>query len=177
MSIEKEQRISRKEVFHGKLIQVFQDEAILAGRKVTREVALHQEASAIIPVNDKGEILFVEQYRYPIEEVLLEIPAGKVDPGEDADTCARRELEEEAGVRGDLSYLGFTWTTPGFCNEKIHLYLATNLVKTHQHLDEGEFLDVLTIPVKKVYDMLAKGQITDAKTMAALAIARDRLLK
>jgi ADP-ribose pyrophosphatase len=175
MSIEKEKLIHRKEMFAGKLIQVFQDEAMLAGRKVTREVVKHQEACAIIPLTDDGKVLFVEQYRYPIEQAILEIPAGKVDPGEDAMTCAVRELEEEAGVRGHLTYLGKTYTTPGFCNEVIHLYLAVDLVHTHQHLDEGEFLNVVPIPLTEAWDMIHRGELTDAKSLAAFAMASDRL--
>ena len=172
MSIVKEKRISRKTVFEGHLIKVYTDEADLAGR---REVVLHQEASAIIPIDKDGNVLFVEQYRYPVDKVLLEIPAGKVDSGEDGLTCARRELEEETGYTGELIHLGDVYTTPGFCNELIHLYLAENLVHTHQHLDEGEFLNVVAIPLKKVFEDIREGHIHDAKTLSAFAIAGERL--
>lgn len=175
MSIVKEKRISRTTVFEGHLIKVYTDEADLAGRRVHREVVLHQEASAIIPIDKDGNVLFVEQYRYPVDKVLLEIPAGKVDPGEDGLTCARRELEEETGYTGELIHLGDVYTTPGFCNELIHLYLAENLVHTHQHLDEGEFLNVVAIPLKKVFEDIRKGHIHDAKTLSAFAIAGKRL--
>ena len=136
---------------------------------------LHCGAAAIIPVTADGKVLFVKQYRYPVGEALLEIPAGKMDPGETPDACAARELEEETGYRGTLKKLGYVYTTPGFCNETIHLYLATDLVHTAQHLDEGEFLDVLPIPLDEVWDMIRKGQIYDAKTLSAFAIARDVL--
>lgn len=175
MSIVKERRLSRKTVFEGHLIKVYTDEADLAGRRVHREVVLHQEASAIIPIDKDGNVLFVEQYRYPVDKVLLEIPAGKVDPGEDGLTCARRELEEETGYTGELIHLGDVYTTPGFCNELIHLYLAENLVHTHQHLDEGEFLNVVAIPLKKVFEDIREGHIYDAKTLSAFAIAGERL--
>ena len=175
MSIVKEKRISRKTVFEGHLIKVYTDEADLAARRVHREVVLHQEASAIIPIDKDGNVLFVEQYRYPVDKVLLEIPAGKVDPGEDGLTCARRELEEETGYTGELIHLGDVYTTPGFCNELIHLYLAENLVHTYQHLDEGEFLNVVAIPLKKVFEDIREGHIHDAKTLSAFAIAGERL--
>ena len=107
---------------------------------------------------------------------MLEIPAGKMDPEETPDECALRELEEETGYTGRLEKLGYVYTTPGFCNETIHLYLATELVHKKQHLDEGEFLDVIRIPLKKVWDMVRKGQIYDAKTLSAFAMAHDRLV-
>ena len=168
MSIVKERRLSRKTVFEGHLIKVYTDEADLAGRRVHREVVLHQEASAIIPIDKDGNVLFVEQYRYPVDKVLLEIPAGKVDPGEDGLTCARRELEEETGYTGELIHLGDVYTTPGFCNELIHLYLAENLVHTHQHLDENEFVNVEAHTVEELKQMIFEGKIEDSKTVAAI---------
>lgn len=175
MSVEKEKMVSREEIYDGQIVHLFKDQVELAGRKAVREVVLHCGAAAIIPVTADGKVLFVKQYRYPVGEALLEIPAGKMDPGETPDACAARELEEETGYRGTLKKLGYVYTTPGFCNETIHLYLATDLVHTAQHLDEGEFLDVLPIPLDEVWDMIRKGQIYDAKTLSAFAIARDVL--
>lgn len=175
MSIEKEKLIHREPIYDGQIIHVFKDTVELAGRETIREVVLHQGAAAIIPVTDKGEVLFVKQYRYPVEEALLEIPAGKMDPGETPDQCAARELEEETGYKGKLTKLGYVYTTPGFCNETIHLYLATDLVHTKQHLDEGEFLDVLPISLEEVWHMMGEGKMYDAKTLAAFAMARDKL--
>ncbi|MEE3453598.1 NUDIX hydrolase [Dialister sp.] len=175
MSIEKEKLLRRNEIYDGQIIHVFKDQVELAGRETVREVVLHCGAAAIIPVTDEGEVLFVRQYRYPVEEALLEIPAGKMDPGETPDECALRELEEETGYTGRLEKLGYVYTTPGFCNETIHLYLATELVHKKQHLDEGEFLDVIRIPLKEVWDMVREGKIYDAKTLSAFAIAHDRL--
>ena len=153
MSIEKEKRIHRKSVFNGHLVQVYLDEVQLAGKLAQREVVLHQDACAIIPVTADRQVLFVEQYRYAIEQVLLELPAGKVDFGEEADACAKRELEEETGYIGDLIPIGAVYTSPGFCNELIHLYIAKNLVKTKQHLDEGEFLNVVSIPLEEIWKL------------------------
>lgn len=175
MSIEKEKRIHRKSVFNGHLVQVYLDEVQLAGKLAQREVVLHQDACAIIPVTADRQVLFVEQYRYAIEQVLLELPAGKVDFGEEADACARRELEEETGYIGDLIPIGAVYTSPGFCNELIHLYIAKNLVKTKQYLDEGEFLNVVSIPLEEIWKLIKQGQVTDAKTLAAFTLAKEHL--
>lgn len=175
MSIEKEKILNREEIYDGRIIHVYKDKVEVAGRKTTREVVLHSEAAAIIPVTDNGEVLLVKQYRYPVGDAILEIPAGKMDPGETPEECAVRELEEETGYRGNLKKLGYVYTTPGFCNEIIHLYLATGLVHTHQHLDEGEFLDVVSISLKDMWKMIGDGKIYDAKTLSAFAIARDMI--
>lgn len=176
MSIEKEKLIHRTPAFEGRMLHVFDDEVEIHGHKTTREVVLHPGASAIIPVTGDGEILFVRQYRYAVEQPLLEIPAGKLDGGEDPDTCAARELTEETGYKTEhMEKLGYVYTTPGFCNETIHLYLADHLVKSHQHLDQDEFLDVIRLPIDKVYQMVDRGEIYDAKTLAALAMAREKL--
>ena len=176
MSIEKEKLIHRTPAFEGRMLHVFDDEVEIHGHKTTREVVLHPGASAIIPVTGDGEILFVRQYRYAVEQPLLEIPAGKLDGGEDPDTCAARELTEETGYKTEhMEKLGYVYTTPGFCNETIHLYLADHLVKSHQHLDQDEFLDVIRLPIDKVYQMVDRGEIYDAKTLAALAMARKKL--
>ncbi len=176
MSIEKEKLLARHPAFEGRMLHVFNDDVEIGGHKTTREVVLHPGASAIIPVTEEGNVLFVRQYRYAVEVPLLEIPAGKLDKGEDPDTCAARELTEETGYKTDhMVKLGYVYTTPGFCNETIHLYLADHLVKAHQHLDQDEYLDVIAIPLSRVWDMIAKGEICDAKTLAAFAMARDRL--
>lgn len=175
MSIEKEKLLDRRTLYQGKLIQLCLDRVSLAGRKTSREVVLHSEAAAIIPVTADKKVLFVKQYRYPIGQELLEIPAGKADPGESEEDCAARELEEETGYIGTLQKLGEMYSSPGFCDEKIHLYLAQNLVHTKQHLDEGEYLDVITIPLSDVFGMIRRGEIRDAKTLSAFAIAGDLL--
>lgn len=174
--IEKEILLERTPAFEGKLLHVFRDSVEVAGRRTWREVVLHPGAAAIIPVTDEGEILFVRQYRYAVGAPLLEIPAGKLDPGESPDDCAARELTEETGFRaGRLRKLGAVYTTPGFCNETIHLYLADRLIQAEQHLDTDEFLDVVPIPLGEVRRMMASGELCDAKTLSALAMAMDKL--
>lgn len=174
--IEKEKLLERRAAYEGRMLHVYSDRVEIGGRETTREVVLHPGACAILPVTEKKEILFVRQYRYAAEETLLEIPAGKIDPGEAPDVCAARELTEETGFRAErLRKLGAVFTTPGFCNEKIHLYLADRLVPAHQHLDTDEFLDVVKITLGEVLEMIRNGEISDAKTLAAFAIAAGRL--
>lgn len=170
--IEKEKLLERRAAYEGRMLHVYSDRVEIGGRETTREVVLHPGACAILPVTEKKEILFVRQYRYAAEETLLEIPAGKIDPGEAPDVCAARELTEETGFRAErLRKLGAVFTTPGFCNEKIHLYLADRLVPAHQHLDTDEFLDVVKIPLDEALEMIRNGEISDAKTLSAFAIA------
>ncbi len=174
--IEKEKLLERRAAYEGRMLHVYSDRVEIGGRETTREVVLHPGACAILPVTEKKEILFVRQYRYAAEETLLEIPAGKIDPGEAPDVCAARELTEETGFRAErLRKLGAVFTTPGFCNEKIHLYLADRLVPAHQHLDTDEFLDVVKIPLGEALEMIRNGEISDAKTLSAFAIAAGRL--
>jgi ADP-ribose pyrophosphatase len=175
MSVEIEKQLSRKEIYDGHIIHVCVDQIDLAGKKKIREVVLHSGASAIVPVTQNGGIIFVKQYRYPVQQALLEIPAGKMDPGETPEDCASREMEEEIVYQGSLIKLGMVYTTPGFSNEAIHLYLARDLVKTHQHLDEGEYLDIIELPIETVREYVNKGLMQDAKTLSALAIASQYL--
>lgn len=175
MSIEKEKLLSRRTLYQGKLLEVHLDRVTVSGRETSREVVLHPAAAAIIPITADKEAIFVKQYRYPVGKELLEIPAGKMDPGESEDACAARELEEETGYIGMLQKLGQIYSSPGFCDEIIHLYLAKDLVHTRQHLDEGEYLDVVKIPLSDVFAMIGRGKMTDAKTVSAFAMAWDLL--
>ena len=176
MSIEKEKLLQRTPVFDGRLLKIYNDDVEIAGQVSWREVVIHPGAAAIIPVTEKKEILFVRQYRYAVGKTLLEIPAGKLDAGENPDACAARELTEETGFSSaHIQKLGAICTTPGFCNETIHIYLADHLEQASQHLDPDEFLDVVKIPLAEVWTKIANGEIEDAKTLAAFALAADRL--
>lgn len=176
MSIKKEQLITRHDIYKGRIIHVFQDDVKINGRKASREVVDHCGGAAVLPVTDDGKFLFVRQYRYPIEQALLEIPAGKMDGNESGDVCAARELTEETGYTGKLTHLGDVYTSPGFCNEILHLYLADHLAFKGQHLDPDEYLDVIALSREEVQDLMQKGQLSDAKSLAAIALA-DRILK
>lgn len=164
--------ISSKVGFSGRLLQVNVDTVTLPnGRETTRELIHHPGAVAIVPILDDGSMIFVKQYRYPVGTVMYEIPAGKLDPGEEPDVCAERELSEETG------YSAKTWqkltsivTTPGFTDEVIHLYAARGLEKHAQHTDEDEFIDVVALTPQQVKQMVLNGDIFDSKTLSALCV-------
>ncbi|MGC8820234.1 MAG: NUDIX domain-containing protein [Fervidobacterium sp.] len=173
-----EKTISTMLVFDGILLRVMKDEVLLEnGVLSTREYVLHPGAVAVVPVTDDGKIILVEQYRYPIKQMLLEIPAGKFDkPGENPLDCARRELEEETGYRAqEYTYLGYIHTTPGFSNEAIHLYMARKLYKGAMDPDEDEILKVHFEDFDAVVKKCINGEITDVKTIVGVMRAYFRL--
>lgn len=167
-----ETTLSSKKVFDGKLLNVFLDKVrIPNGKEATREYIKHPGAVAVVPIQEDGKILLVRQFRYPAKKIFLEVPAGKLDKDEHPDHCVIRELEEETGyVAGTLKKMASIYTTPGFTDEVIHLYVAKQLVKTSQRLDEDEFLSVESYSVDEIRDMLGDGRISDAKTMLALLL-------
>jgi ADP-ribose pyrophosphatase len=164
--------VSSKPAFDGKLLHVHVDTVRLPnGNTATREMANHQGAIAVVPILPDGSIIFVKQFRYPMGTVMYEIPAGKIDPGEEPDVCAVRELSEETGYEADhWDYLGAIATTPGFTDEVIHLYAATGLHHHDQHTDPDEFISVEAIPAEKLLPMIEEGLLFDSKSLAALGI-------
>ena len=169
MSIEKEKLIHRAPAFEGRMLHVFDDEVEIHGHKTTREVVLHPGASAIIPVTGDGEILFVRQYRYAVEQPLLEIPAGKLERGEDPAAAARRELSEETGASCEtLTPLGEILASPGGFTEVLHLYMATGLTFGSQHPDEDEFINFERVPFDVLLDRCLSGDLRDGKTVAGV---------
>lgn len=174
----KETLIRSKKIFQGKIITVQQDLVLLEnGREAFRDVVNHPGAVAVVAITNDDQVLLVRQYRHPINEALLEIPAGKLDKGERPDDCARRELEEETGyVAGELQQLTSVYTTPGFCNEIIYIYLATKLTKTAQCLDEDEFLNIEQYTLGEVHQMITDGRIHDAKSIVGLLMANQAVL-
>ncbi len=170
-----EKQISSKYIFKGKIINLRVDEALLPnGATASREVIEHQGGVCVVPLTENGEILMVEQFRYPYQEVVLEIPAGKKDPNEEPLECGKRELKEETGATA-LNYrsLGEIYPSPGYCGEIIYMYLATGLSYGETNPDEDEFLNIKKVPLEKVVEMIMSGEIKDSKTQAAiLKIAR-----
>jgi ADP-ribose pyrophosphatase len=139
------------------------------GRDVELEIVRHPGAAAVVPVDGDGNVLLVRQYRWATSGWLLEVPAGKLDPGEDPETCARREVEEETGHRpGTLVPLGWIWTTPGFTDEKIWLFRAGDLTATRQALQADEVLQVERVPLGAAVEMAVRGEIADGKSVCAL---------
>lgn len=165
-----EKQIASERVFSGRLIKVNRDTVSLPnGKTATREVVIHPGAVAIAAVTDEGELLMVRQYRYPAGQALLEIPAGKLEPGEEPYDCAVRELREETGATAkDMTYAGYIYPTPGYNNEKIHLYLAEKLTFGQTNFDEDEFLEIERIPLIHAYKMCENNEIVDGKTLSAL---------
>lgn len=162
--------LESQELFKGRILTLKLDKVLLStGRQSTREVILHPGAVAILPFLDEETIILVKQYRYPVDQDLLEVPAGKLDEGEVPEECAKRELEEETGYKcAKLEYLGFIYTTPGFSNEKIHLFVAKDLTKTSQNLDHDEILQVVQISLSDAVSKCLSGEIIDAKTICLL---------
>ncbi len=165
-----EQSLFSQTLFEGRVIRVTLDKVRLEnGRTSTREVVHHHGGAGIIALNEKDEIYLVRQYRYALDKELIEIPAGKLESGEDPLKAAQRELSEEAGLHASSwADLGSFIPTCGYCSEVIYLYVARNLSPIGQHLDEDEFLSLFTLPLKQAYEMVLSGEITDGKTIAAV---------
>ena len=147
------------------------------GRSATREIVVHKGAAAVVPVYPGGTTLLVRQHRVAVDRVTLEIPAGKLDSvSEDPLDCAVRELEEETGLRaGRMTLLTSLLTTPGFCTEKIAIYLAQDLTQGQTHPDEDEFLDLVRIPLEEAVARIMRGEIRDSKTICGLLMAKEAL--
>ena len=164
-----EKTLNSQIVYDGKIITVRRDEVELAnGRKSFREVVEHSGGVVIVAL--KGDsILFVKQFRYPIKEVITELPAGKLEKGEDPDAACERELEEETGYRAKhWTSLGYIYTSIGFCDEKLYIYLAQELEFIGEHPDDGEILENYEYKIKDVEEMIQNGKINDAKTICAI---------
>ncbi|HOV26637.1 MAG TPA: NUDIX hydrolase [Pseudobacteroides sp.] len=172
-----EKTIGREHTYKGSFIDVETLEVVLPdGKKATRDVVLHPGASVVIPITDNGEIYMVRQYRKPIERITLELPAGKLDHGEDPKVCAERELSEETGLSADnVKHLISIHSAPGFCNEVLHLYIASGLKEGEAHSDEDEFVACEKYQVKKLIDMILSHEITDAKTIIGVLMA-DKII-
>ena len=156
-------------IYKGKIVNLRCDEAVLPdGRPCKREMIEHPGGAAVFCVHE-GKVALVRQFRYAYGKTLLEIPAGKLEKGEDPMLAAGRELEEETGLEAEsLKHLFTLYPTPGYTNEKIYIYEAVNVREGRQHLDEGEFLNVVYLPVEEAARMVEEGELCDAKTIVAL---------
>lgn len=156
--------------YKGAILEVYHDRVILEnGEEAGRDVVRHSGGVCVVAVNENNEVFFVRQFRYPHGKVLLEVPAGKLEWGENHFECGKRELLEETGHTADeFTYLGCLYPTPAYDSEVIHMYLAKKLHKGAQKLDDDEFLEVLTIPLDKAIEMVMNNEIEDAKTQIAL---------
>lgn len=172
-----EKTLESQTLFEGRIVTVKLDKAQLVnGAVVSREVVEHPGGVCILPLFDDGTVSIVRQFRYPFQQVVTELPAGKLEKGEAHRPAALRELEEEVGVTcGKLTYLGCLYLSPGFSSEVLHMYLAQELSQGQCHPDEDEFLEVERIPFAQLFQMVMSGEITDAKTVA-LVLKTKQLL-
>lgn len=171
--LERPERIGRTLIHNGAIVDIYQDRMQLPdGSEENFDFIKHKGAAAVIPVMDDGRILMVRQYRNAIDSYTLEIPAGGLNGADEpTQVAAHRELEEETGYRADIADVKFLlslYTTVAFCNEKIDIYVAHNLEKTHQHLDDDEFIEVEAFTTDELADMVFSGKIVDAKTIAGI---------
>ena len=169
-----ETTVETKRVFDGLILHIDHiNNRLPNGKLAAREVARHVGASAVVPVDGDGNVWLVKQFRAPIDQILLEVPAGKLDyKGEDRLEAAKRELQEETGLTaGEWTHLTDIVTTPGFSDELISLYLARDLSAGQSHPDDDEFLNVVKVPLNELTAMIARGEVTDAKTICAVLLA------
>lgn len=169
--------VSSEEIYKGKIVHLFRDTVRLPdGKTAVREVMRHPGAVAVVPVDEAGNVSLVRQYRYPFSEALLEIPAGKLDAGEEPENCARRELEEETGLAAEQWMpLGLYYPSVAVLDEKIHLFLARGLTQKNSHPDEDEFLRVEKLPLETLVQSILDGSVPDGKTQAAVLKAWHRM--
>ncbi len=172
-----EKKISSEEIFDGVAIHLFRDEILLPnGNKGVREVVRHPGAVCAIPITDDGEVVFVNQFRYALDRVTLEVPAGKLEKGEDPMEAALRELSEETGITAEkIEPLDALYTSPALIDEIIYMYIATGLSQGEQHLDDDEFVNAVKIPLDEAIDMVMNGKILDAKTQLIILKAAKYL--
>ncbi|WP_053957369.1 NUDIX domain-containing protein [Inediibacterium massiliense] len=177
--IPKEETIKTDMIYKGKIINLRVDTVKLPDEKSgTREIIEHPGASCIVPITENKKIIMVKQFRKPIEEILIEIPAGKLDEGEDPYDCAIRELKEETGYTAqNVEYLFSFYTSAGFSNEMIYLYVAKDLILGEANPDEGEYIEVEEYSIEELLEMIYNGQIKDSKTIMGILAVKDSLLK
>ena len=165
-----EETLSSRKVFEGRALRLRVDTVKLpGGRKTTREIVEHENCVAIVALDDADNILLVKQFRKPVEKELLEIPAGGIDPGETPEDAVRREMREETGfLPQKVAKLGGFYSSPGFCTEYLHLYLATDLVSSPLQAEDSESITLMRVPLNQITGLIASGAICDAKSIAGL---------
>ena len=166
----KEEMVSQETVYEGVIVNVRRDKArLMDGRITNREVVEHPGGVAVFAMDDRGRVALVRQYRYPMGEETLELPAGKLEPGEDPRDSGLRELAEETGlVPGTFEDMGCLYSSPGILAERIYLYFAKNLTQGPTHPDDGEFVETVWLPYQDLVDKARRGEIKDGKTLVGI---------
>lgn len=174
-----ERTVESEEIYRGRLVSLRVDTVQLPdGFRTRREIVVHGEAVAVVPILPDGRVILVRQFRKPAEAELIEIPAGGVEPGEDPEACVRRELAEETGYRpGRLIRLARFYLAPGYSTEFMHLYLALDLSPTDGRPEADERIEVLRLPLAEAIGLIEREEIRDCKTIAGLLLAREFLRK
>jgi ADP-ribose pyrophosphatase len=173
----REEVLSSERIYTGRIVTLRLDTVRLDnGYETQREVVEHPGSVVIVPIDEQGRVFLVQQYRLPVEREVLEIPAGTREPGEDAETCAQRELQEEIGFRaGKLVRLGDVFPTPGYSTERFSLFLATSLVPSHRDAEADEQIQVVPLPLNEVLRRIEAGETQDGKTILGVLWAARRL--
>ncbi len=165
-----EKTIKEKSIYKGKILELKVLDVELPDKKTSkREIVINADAVVIIAFDDNNNLYFVKQYRKAIEDYLLELPAGKIDPGESPETSAKRELAEEIGYTAkNMDFLFSIYSSPGFSKEKIHVYQASDLIKKDADCDDDEFIEIIKIPYEEVLQQIKRKKIEDSKTVSAV---------
>jgi ADP-ribose pyrophosphatase len=165
-----------RQIFKGRIVELnIEEHRLPDGRTLDFEMVRHPGGAAILPLLPDGRVLLIRQFRPAAGGMLLEIPAGKLEPGEPPEECVRREIEEEAGYRaGRIEPLGHMLTAPGFCDEVIHLFVARDLSPVESRPEPDEYIEVAPLPADEALDMALSGRIPDGKTQLALLLARGK---
>jgi len=168
-----EKTLASERIYDGRVVSLRVDTVELPdGKRSQREIVEHRGAVAVVPLLDAREVVMVRQYRQAAGEVLIEIPAGTLHPGEEPEVCAQRELIEETGYAArEMKHLFSSYLSPGYSNEKLHTYLATGLYKEHRQRDEDEFVEVVRVELDDVLEMILRGEIKDAKSICGCLLA------
>lgn len=173
-----EKTLSSEYIYEGKILKLRKDRVTVPEGESYREIIEHNGGSVIVPVDEDGNIIMIRQFRKPVERVMLEAPAGKIDPGEDPFETAKRELREETGITAEnIVHLTDILPTVGYSGETLYLYMATGLSYGERDLDENEAIDVVKMPFEEVCDKIYSGEIMDAKTVVAVLFAKKLLKK
>lgn len=171
-----ETKIDSETLYNGKILRLERDKVVLENDNIAyREVVRHNGGACIVPVTKDNEILFVKQYRYPFNKVVMELPAGKLEIDERPEVCAKRELREETGAIGDVEYLTEIYPTPGYSSEIIYIYASYNVEIGSLSLDEDEFIDVVKVDINSALNMIKSGEIKDAKSIVGIMLVADKL--